>query len=69
MKRAAILTISLVLLCLFAMWLGRPRGVAPIDVVIDHEPVCAQAVTRIGVGILLTGVTRGACTTRNAIRN
>lgn len=69
MKRAAILTVAILAICLLALWLGRPRHMAPIDVLIDHQPWCAGAVSHRGSLIILTGVERGVCTTRNVIRN
>lgn len=79
-RRAMILTASLIAICLVAIWWGNriSRDIdvllvetphAPIDVVIDHIPMCAQGITHGKHQLILTGVERGVCTTRNVIRN
>lgn len=66
MNRAVILTVAILAVCLVALWMRRPSP--PIDVLIDHIPYCAQGVTHIDLGIILTNVERGVCTSRN-VRN
>lgn len=40
-------------------------GVGPIDVVIDHQPYCAQVVRHRGDQFIVIGAEKGVCTTKS----
>ena len=72
MKRAAILTVAIIAVAIFALWMRgnvSVKHLVPVDVVIDHIPYCAQQFTITGHTATIKGLERGVCTTRNVIRN